>query len=232
MQTRSPRHAPRHALLLAAVAVPALGLAASGASAATSVFFDLEDLAPAAGLSTLTLTDPAVTATITRGGQAFDVVDLSAGSATSPIEMRSIVASGDVPATGVDAPFVVDFSTLVSSFGVDLGDFGDDDDSLVLTAYSGPGATGTVIATDTADLPNVGTAFQFVSLLVEGDGIGSVSFIGGSLGDNSTAVDNIGIAVPDAGGAAVVPLPAGALAAIPTGLIALGVVRRRRAVTA
>lgn len=222
---RSPNR-PKWVLAAAAIAAASL-LAAAPASAGTSVLFDLEDQPLGTGLTSLVLTDPALTATLTRGGQAFDVVDLSALGGAVQFETRSLAASGD-PGDEDDAPYTVDFSTPVSSFGVQFGDFADDDDDLSLVAYSGAAGSGSVVATDAVALPALGDAFNFTGLLVEGASIGSVVFIGG-FGDNSTVVDNFAaVTVQDDGGGAVIPLPAGSLAAVPAGLVGLAAYRRAR----
>jgi len=204
--------------LSSAAALVAGSFAASTASA-QSLFFDLEDqAASAAGLSTLTLSQPELMLDFTKGGETFQIIDLSSASGTVAFDARSLASADD---DGGAQPFVINLTPAtglnVSSFSVLAGDFGDDLDSISLSAYSEVGGTGTLLDIDEADLVPIGTEFSQLVLSVEGAGIRSVV-----LSNSTVAFDNFA--------AVAVPLPPAVLAAVP-GFVIAGIIamRSRRA---
>lgn len=99
-------------------------------------------------------------------------------------------------------PFVVDFGLPVSRASIDMGDFGEDDDLLVVEAYSGPGGTGRLVARDRRLLVGKAAQFDFATLAVQAPSIRSLVMIGGSpTFPNSVFYDNLTVTL--------VPEPAG-----------------------
>ena len=86
--------------------------------------------------------------------------------------------NGDNGSTNPGA-FFLDFNRTLQSITVEMGDFGDDFDNLVLQAFDGTGGTGNLIGSATNTLPQGGNTFSFQTLSVSGDGIRSVRMIGG-----------------------------------------------------
>jgi Thrombospondin type 3 repeat len=122
-------------------------------------------------------------------------------------------SSGVIRATGASPcgtgntlwsdPFVgpsklFNFSGPVVSVSLSAGDFGPSDaDVMTLTAYSGPSATGSVIATDVVSLP-LNHATGCLTLTVAGSGIQSVELTTAGTFLNSVFVDNLTFCVnPD-----------------------------------
>jgi hypothetical protein len=190
-----------------ALAAAVLGTVAGGAGEARAdlVTFDFEGLAatappPGGALASLVLTEPGLTLTLTReGGQRFDIFN----NALSPFPASYGTRSLD-PFSGVTSPTAIigTFSSAVDGVSIDLGDFGDDADNLLLEAFSGLGGTGTLLASATGTLPGGGFAFTGTTLSVTATGISSIRFIGGlPPGANSVFYDNITAnvtAVPEA----------------------------------
>ena len=103
-------------------------------------------------LSTLSLTESGLTVTITRtSGLPFDVLNDVAGGFPDafPAPGWDDQALSPFFAETANDRFLVNFSLPVDLFGVQTGDFGGDDDDLILQAFSGLNGTGTLIDTTT-----------------------------------------------------------------------------------
>lgn len=165
----------------------------AAAPAFADATFTFEGLAATSGgaYTTLSQTVNGVTMTVTRvGGNHFDIADLtpympsSAGWGSSSLDPFSDVSN---------SAFIFSFSQPVSSFSIQLGDFGADFDTETGTAFSGANATGGVLGTfggtwgagDLAtDLPETDS--------ISAAGIMSIEFIGGSSSyPNSVYYDNV-----------------------------------------
>ena len=192
-----------------------LALAGSQTAHAQSTF-NFESSATSTGLTTYTATDSGLTLTLTRPGSTFDIV----GPITAPFGTRTLSPfANETSATS----FLASFSSTLSSFSLNFGDFGADSDLFTLTAFSGANGTGSVVGTTNVNyglgsLPgSIGTA-SFT-----GSPFQSVSFIGGSTGfPNSVYYDNFVATVTGA-----VPEPA-TWAMMLIGFGAIGVAMRRR----
>ncbi len=150
--------------------------------------------------------------TISAGGNAVEVTSsVPGGLSNFAINTDPFVA---------DAPMRADFDTLISSFSVDMGDFGpSDDDTLFVEAYD---SMGNLVDSTTFAYGTAGDTLETLS--VSGSGIAYVLFDGGSqsfpfsiFADNLAWVDDV----------SAVPLPAGG-ALLLAGLGAFGVMRRRQ----
>jgi hypothetical protein len=144
-------------------------------------------------LRNLVLTRDGLTVSVTRAGARFDVVaNVAPGQVKPPAwGLRSLDPFFDVsPASG---PFVLDFSVPLAAFALDVGDYGQDADRVVLQAFSGPGGTGALLASAAAELPGGPDVFAFVTLGVASAApIRSVVVLGGEVpGFNSVFYDNL-----------------------------------------
>ncbi len=171
------------------------------------ITFDFEDQTATAlprtgALTNLTLTQSGLTIEISRGGVPFDIVDNVGGQAKPPeFGQRSL----DPFFILLPVPFIIDFSIPVTSFSVDMGDYGQDSDNLLLEAFAGLGGTGALLASDTDFLLGGGTAFSFKTLAVTSPTpFRSIRMIGGgvdllnNLINNSVFYDNLqASAVPE-----------------------------------
>lgn len=172
----------------------------------------------------------AATTTIDFNGFAPDTdltgVDLGGVSITSG---SAIIETNLVPNNSIGIktePFTnlslfrADFSSLVSAVSVDIGDFGGDEDNLVLEAFD---ASDALLASMFATLP-IGTN-AMITLSVSAANISYVLF-GSSLTDefpNSVYADNLVFTTQTA----VVPVPA-SLVLMMSALASLAAVRKRR----
>jgi len=181
---------------------------------ASPIVFDLEDQAQTGfnggALTSLTLTHPQLSMTITRPGapSQFDIYDVNdIENATFPGDwgVRSISPWYSNAGTA----FVANFDRPVRSVSIDMGDFGGDPDDLFIEAYSGIDAAGMMVQSATAMLPEGGSAFTEATLTVAAPTpeIWSVRFRGGTESfstpfgtfsiPNSVYYDNFTIAVPE-----------------------------------
>jgi len=195
--------------------------------------FDFEDL-PATwdpnssagtrsgSLKSLSLTDSdGCTLTLVReGSTGFDITSNTVSQSGKPEAwgLRSLDPAFNQGAFA----FIGTFGSPVDGVSVEFGDYGQDADTVSLTAYNGPGATGDVIAgaTDEYDLASFPVAH---AVSVSGPGIRSFRLIGGSPdGPQSVFYDNITVRC----GAAAIPEP-GTLALL-AAMLPLALAARRR----
>jgi hypothetical protein len=182
-------------MLRSIVVATALVFTAVQAQAAL-ITYDFESAATTSGgaLVVLAEAEGGVTMTLTReGGVPFDIADISGFGAPASYGARSLdpfIAEDSATA------FIADFSTLISSFTIDAGDFTPSDiDNLLIEAYSGPNATGALLSVFLSPpCCVIGGGFQGLTGGVAGANIASVRFIGGSnIFPNSMYYDNITI---------------------------------------
>lgn len=194
--------------------------------ASAAIVFDFEDETATfnpppsrpGDLASLTMTESGLTATITREQNArFDIVQ-NASNPASQVKPAVFGRNSLDPFwdTGNTA-FLVNFSSPILGAQVDMGDYGGDTDTLVLRAYSGLGATGTLLDSSSLILPAPGPNenFSFSTLSVSSSSsINSLWMIGGSSNfPNSVFYDNLTVNV--------VPEPS-SLALAGLGLLVLG----------
>ena len=214
----------------------ALGLAAVAFSAreghAAQILFDFEGSAgtpfESGALTSLPLNQSGLTLTLSReNATRFDITNTNGFGFASSFGTRTL----DPFFNSSAAAFLGNLSQMIDSVSIDMGDFGQDTDTLLLQAFSGMNATGTLLATATATLiPSVNT-FSFLNLSVSATGINSIRFIGGSsAGPNSVFYDNILVNAP---GIQAVPEPATFAMASLAGFLGIGAsllrCRRRQA---
>ena len=185
------------ALGKAAIVTLSLFLAASAARA-SAVTFNLEDqAATSAGgvspgaLTALVLNNGGLTMSLSRqGGSTFDIVDATSATFPSSFGTRALDPFSDTSSSA----FVANFSSSLSGFSLEFGDFDGDRDKLTLSAFSGLNGTGTLLGTVTVNWNGdfgMGDAAKVASLSGL-SGIQSVVFIGGSKNafPNSVFYDN------------------------------------------
>jgi hypothetical protein len=231
---------------VAVTAIVFAGLA--GNAQADTVTFDFESPYPATAIpgtgirtgayTSLSFTLNGLTADITRPGGRFDLVQNTYFDATRDQTkpagwgQKSLDPfSQETQAT----PFVVNFSLPVTFVSIKMGDYGEDmGDVLLLSAFSGANASGSLLASASNTLPNGGTAFDKRTLQVSAAGINSISFIGGTqYFPNSVFYDNITVTFTGGGGGATGEEPPGnipepsALTLVAIGLAGLLTVARR-----
>ncbi|WP_149499233.1 hypothetical protein [Roseiconus lacunae] len=184
-------------------------------SAAPTVVFDFETPElPGTGninvptFGPVSFTEQGVTMTITHENDVEFAYNRRTSTAfTSRFGFQAFSAFGDSGGSSRFDPgaFLLDFDTVITSISVDMGDFGVEADDLLVEAYSGLGATGTLIGTGTGFVPDV-SGFRFDTVTVSGEGIRSVRMIGGSESiPNSVFYDNITVTL------SAIPEPSGAL---------------------
>lgn len=189
----------------------AFALVGAGANAA---LFDFESEAYSTTVRGFSMTDSGITATFLDPGSDSWIVDLGTSAPAGWLSHTFL------PAVFATNHQVVDFSTLISYAQIEGGDFFADDDELHIRAWSGAGATGSVVASFDGSYS--------ASMGVPGDVItGSVAFSGGfasiefwedgATGSNDFYTDNLVVRA--------VPEPA-TLVALGGGLAAM--LRRRR----
>jgi len=164
-----------------------LVLAMIAPSTATVATFDFETLTPTfvsppasvrpGALSSLVVSNNGLTMTITRtGGTHFDLV-ANTGNQTGKPASWGMVSLDPFFAPG-NAGWIFNFSKPVTTFSIQLGDYGEDSDLEAFTFWDGPNGTGTVVgsATDNYGLqafPTVDTlpfasAAPFQSVTING----------------------------------------------------------------
>ncbi len=184
-----------------------LGVASAALLLLGSVFFGKETFADVArfnfesldttsggALSSLTLTSGTVTMTLTRGkGVHFDIYDLSTADGPPSWGMRSLDPN-QVGGYDPGLEFIADFAAPICYFRIEFGDYDQDEDTLVLNAWSGPGGTGTLL--DSANVIWSGDKTfpdQIGRGTVSGGtgSIRSVTFVSTGQYNNSVYYDNI-----------------------------------------
>lgn len=187
---------PLGKVLLAVATLVVLCLCSATTSLADTVNFNFENQTPTAppengALTALVITQGGLTVTITRPGSRFDIISTTGVGFAAAYGTRSLSPFGDFAS---NTPFIANFSQALTGVSIDMGDFGQDQDTLTIEAYSGLGATGALLGSSTLTLPgSTGNAFNFMSLSVTATGINSIRFIGGSPTQfpNSVYYDNL-----------------------------------------
>jgi hypothetical protein len=203
-----------NAAVVTLVAAGTVWLGIAPVANADTVNFDFESqlatAIPGTGIRTgaytsLSITLSGLTIDITRPGGKFDIVQNTFFDATrnqtKPTPWGSKSLDPFYQQTQ-STPFVVNFSLPVTSVSIMMGDYGDDmNDVLVLKAFSGSNASGTVLASGSDSLPLGGTAFDSRTLSVSAAGINSISLIGGSpFFPHSVFYDNLTVTFDSGGG--------------------------------
>jgi hypothetical protein len=169
-----------------------------------SLIFDFESQPPdtveTGSITSLNMTQSGLTVQITRsGGASFDV-----HNGPFPSSWGAQALSPFANETAIDF-FIATFSDPVDSVSIQIGDFGDDtSDLMLLRAFSGVGAGGDFLDTDSVfwgdrDLSPAGSADPPREASVSSAlGIRSITFVGGSrIFSNSVYYDNIAVPEPD-----------------------------------
>ena len=205
------------------IGVICVAFALAAGTVQADVLFDFEGEsstylagAPTGSLTALTITESGLSVDISRtGGAGFDIVENIGGQAGKPASWGSFSLSPFFNQTTNDG-FVFDFSQRLTMFSIETGDYGQDTDEVVLTAYDGADGTGAVVDVVNA---NWDSGFPLLLTLTGSGDIQSVVMTGGSASfPSSMFYDNIR--------ATVIPAPGAALLAM-MGLPAVGWVKRR-----
>jgi hypothetical protein len=194
----------------------------SVASAATTTTFDFESFVIEPGNDKVTFPEPF---TIIQDGIEMTIshennILMSINTSSNPLFIarygtRSLSPFNGVGGANLPGAYVLDFAQSLNDLSVDMGDFGQDADNLLLEAYSGVGATGTLLDSDTGTLAGGGD-FAFDTLTVSANGIRSVRLYGGSAfnTNNNVFYDNIVVtAIPEPTSVAVLSMLAFAFSA-------------------
>lgn len=174
------------------VGVLTAGLVAclAGRAPAASVTFDFESEPAEENVTSMLLVKDGLALTITRSGITFRVgqrIGFPPSWGTQALSPWDTQGSAYRP-----EPFILDFSTPITSATIDMGDFGEDQEVLTVEAYSGLGKTGALLDTDSRTLIPVGKQFDFFTLSVAANSIGSLAVVGGGQTyPNSVFYDNI-----------------------------------------
>ncbi|MEM6689036.1 MAG: hypothetical protein AAF664_06390 [Planctomycetota bacterium] len=196
--------------------------------ASTTAIFDFEDAEPAPMgtnvslfSSPTTLANSGVSMTISHETSVpFAFSEQTGTLFEARFGTRSLTMFNGINGAADPGALILDFDSALTSAMVDMGDFGQDADNLLLQAFSGPSASGTLVDSESQVLPGGGNLFVFDTLSVSGSGIRSLRIIGGADAfPNSVFFDNIVVTA--------VPEPNAALAAC-LGFGFLGCTRRKR----
>lgn len=195
-------------------------------TASASILWDFEEQPIASNptsVPSVVSTQSGVTLTVLKpDGSNLQIWDLSTFAGPPSWGMRSI---GNFETT--TNPIVLNFSTAVSSFSLQTGDYDADDDSPVtIQAFSGLNGTGSLLGTATADYP-AGKDVSLGDVLTLGipaSGILSVVYTSGGAFPGSMFIDNVMASV----GTVTTPEPSTLAIASVASLLGLGYLRRRR----
>jgi hypothetical protein len=211
-------------VIVAAAVTAAAFVGMAGPTRADTAIFDFESpypttAIPGTGIRTgaytsLSFTVNGLTIDLSRPGGKFDLVQNTYFDATRDQTKPAGWGQKSLDPFSQQTqptPFVVNFSLPASSVVIKMGDYGDDlNDVLVLKAFSGLNASGTLLASATDTLPSGETGFDKRSLSLSAMGINSISFIGGtSLFPNSVFYDNLTITFTGGGGGTTSEEPPG-----------------------
>ena len=197
-----------------------------GVAGAAPVVFDFES-EPDTGFNSgaytsLTLNSGApdhLELNITRPGtpNQFDVYDVhDIGNPTLPISWGS--RSLNPWFSNAGTAFVGTFDRPVRAVSIDMGDFGQDPDDLLLQAFDGVGGTGSLLDESSFQLPSGGSDFTQAKLKVDAGlrAIRSIRFMGGTLAydtpfgtfsiPNSVYYDNLTVTIPEPSGFTILAL--------------------------
>ncbi len=219
-------HRPAGRATVAATVLVVL-LFATG-SARADIVFGFEDQTASSmfgnhpgAYTTLTETVSGLTLTLTRQGVTapgtFDIFNTTTASGSFPAVWGTRTLDPFGTETS-NTPFVANFSSKISSFSMQYGDFGDDADTGSIMAFSGPNGTGTLLASNTDFYGLKSLPDQFDTFGVSAAGIQSVVFIGGSPSfPNSVYYDNLTVtlsptAIPEPASLTLLGLGAAGLA--------------------
>ena len=205
----------------------------AGSLSAGPITFDLENLNQG-DYTTVSSTVDGVTMTITRQSDVtFSIADTSVFSLPGPASFGKRTLSPFIDTS--DSAFIFTFSSTISSFSIQLGNYDGEFSTWSLTGFSGTGGGGTNLGDTTGTWGNgdfgAGDPPQTAALVLAG--MNSVVVIGGSAAfPNSLYFDNIVVDASGDGGDdknwCAVPEP-GTLFMIPAGLAALVFARRSNA---
>lgn len=197
----------------------ALAMAVSAFGFVQAQTFDFEGVPDSGGHSmggytSVSMTSGSQTLVITRPGSHFDVTDMSIYSGF-PASWGHRTLSPFFSTAG--GPFMLNFSSGITSFSVEVGDFvPSDDDEAYFSAYTGADGTGSLLGTFTLSLPGSGSGFLYGTLSAGGSTPAmSIVMGGGSAGfPDSLFWDNIMVStVPEPASIAGLGLAAAALLA-------------------
>ncbi|MBC8137920.1 MAG: PEP-CTERM sorting domain-containing protein [Fibrella sp.] len=211
----------------------------TGIPAAQADVFDFESLPPTyspptqpladpdpprpGAFTSLLLTGPTTSVSITRvGNQRFDLVSNTGDQIEKPPSYGNVSFDPFFTSNG---EILLNFSTGVTDVSLDFGDYGEDTDSLVLSAFNGPGLTGAFLGNSFASLPgNITSEFTTSTISFSALGIHSIRLSSGSSDGflNSIFLDNIVVS------SAVTVPEANTLALLCVALPVIGTVAARR----
>jgi hypothetical protein len=210
----------RHSLLAGMIVI------AGAAAAASAQNFDFSEFAAsdfdAGDRTTLSSTRDGLTMTLERSsGTTFSVTDLSVFGAPASWGSRSL--SAFQPQDGfTDDLFVASFSSPLTFASIQFGDYGADSDTpVILTAWSGPNGTGSIVGSVTetwVDGRNIETGDFGTATVATTTPFASITLKSSTDFPQSLFWDNLTVEV--------VPAPAASLA---FGMLGLTAARRRRA---
>lgn len=173
-----------------------LAFAFTSVAQAVPIVWDFESLA-LGNYSSLTKSFGSFTMSLYRssGGELVvnNTTPLPASWGNQMMHYQSPATAGEV--------FVLNFSSAITNFSIDFGDFGNDDDTPVSAfGYSGADGTGALLAGSSDSYTGADALPSFKTLAFSGAPMSSVTFTSGGPAPNSLAWDNITVEpVPEPG---------------------------------